>query len=128
MNGIKKSILNEQIFWLLANALGIVIYLSLDSWIVAPRLKGDEFNGIDQFFFWIKGNLPILMLYLLLNVIWLIRIKRHYINSNKWPLRALIFTCLIWSVALIYYGFIIKFLKIVIMLTLNVTGFEKLRH
>lgn len=100
--------------WLLANALGIAIYLSLESWVLAPRSEAEALNGFDQIYFWLTRNLPLLIVYLVLNVVWLIRIRRRSDPSNKWQFRSWLLVCLAWAIALIYHGLAVKVLKMVI--------------
>ena len=96
--------------WLLVNALGIAIYLSLESWILAPRPEAEALNGIDQIYFWLTRNLPLLIVFIVLNVIWLIRIWRRTDPSNMWPFRSWLLVCLAWAIALVYHGLAVKIL------------------
>jgi hypothetical protein len=110
----KQIVLNESTFWLAANALGIAIYLAFESWILAPRSVEDALNGIDEIDYWIEFDLPVLAVFLVLNIIWLIRIWRRSQASTKWPFRIWLLTCLAWGIGLIYHGFVIKILLIVV--------------
>jgi uncharacterized membrane protein SirB2 len=114
LNRDRKRIALKDGGWLLANALGIAIYLSLESWVLAPRSEAEALNGIDQIYFWLTRNLPLLVVYLVLNVIWLIRIRSRSDPSNKWPFRNWLLVCLAWAIALIYHGLTVKILKILI--------------
>ncbi len=58
--------------WLLFNAAGIGIYLAIESWITAPRIPEEAFNGIDQICFWETLEFPLLAFYLGANVTWLL--------------------------------------------------------
>ncbi len=112
----RRMVLSESVFWLPVNALGIGIYLAFESWILAPRSEENALNGIDEISYWLTLDLPVLIICFILNVIWLIRISRRSNSSKKGQVWTWLLTCLAWIIALLYHGFIIKILWILMMM------------
>jgi hypothetical protein len=100
-----KSDLAVSLLWLLANFIGIGLYLLFEYWILSPRPEGEELNGIDEKAFWVMTAFPVLILFLALNAIWLISIFRSGRSGWSWPpLFAWLLMCSAWALAIFGYS------------------------
>ena len=99
---------------MLTNILGIVIYLAVEYWILfRPREIADDEYGIGDLYLWITREFPILVAFLVINVIWLATILTNSLHSNKRSqLGIWLLMCLVWCCALIYRGTAVITLKI----------------
>lgn len=100
--------------WILTNILGIVTYLAVEYWLLFrhKEIIGDE-DGIGDIYLWVTHEFPILVAFLLINVIWLKTILANSLYSNKRSrLGIWLLMCLVWGFALIYRGTAIIMLKI----------------
>jgi hypothetical protein len=85
--------------WLFFNALGIGVYLVLDSWITGPLREDKSFNKGDPVRDWLGTTFPLLALYLGINVTWLIlNRKTPFFGSRQLLLWLLV--CLVWGIVL----------------------------
>ncbi len=110
-----KATLKDSRIWLLANILGVCVYLLLESWILAPRSEAESLNGIDVGYFWLTRECPILVVFLLLNLTWLSLIIKRGRSSKNWhPLVIWVLVCLMWGAAFLTYGVGIGILKIIV--------------
>lgn len=100
--------------WLLINAIGLIIYLSIEHWVLAPRPEGYELNGFDIWFFWISRLLPVLIVVVIVNATWLVKLLKGSPPDRATQLRFWLATGLVWCLALLYNGLTIKIAKIVI--------------
>ena len=106
----------QTFIWLLLNAFGIVIYLWLESQILAPRPEGESLNGIDQIHLWVTTNFPVLVIFFLLNLVWLIRSQKPIAGAvaKQWYFWSFVVGG--WVVALLYRGLVVKILCILILM------------
>jgi hypothetical protein len=94
-----KTALTASMLWLLANVVGICLYLIFQFWLLAPRSEGEALNGIDEKFYWICAGLPILIFFLILNSIWLRLIVMHGRSGGSWlALSVWLLMCAGWLV------------------------------
>jgi hypothetical protein len=114
-----KPALKDSRFWLLANAVGICAYLLIELWIMAPRSEAESLNFINIIYYWTISEFPLLVVFLILNVIWLIFIVRSRLSngSRRSLLTVWFLVCLVWGVALFSYGLAGGMVKILIILT-----------
>ena len=112
-NEMKIALIASRM-WILTNILGIGIYLAIEYWILfRPReIIGDE-DGIGDVYLWITRELPILVAFLLINVIWLKAIWTNSLHPNRRSqLGIWLLMCLVWGCALIYQGTAVIMLKV----------------
>jgi hypothetical protein len=62
--------------WILFNALGIGTYLAIESWIFAPRIPEEAFNGIDQICYWTTMEFPLLAFCFGVDMTWLLMSRK----------------------------------------------------
>ena len=112
-----KSALRESRFWLLANALGISIYLLVQYGIMAPRPEWDELNFVDIFFYWLSYGVPIIVVSMIVDLVWLILIIKNRSLCQNWisQIEVWLLVCLAWGIALFAYGLTLPSLKIIVI-------------
>jgi len=91
--------IREGKVWLFFNALGIGIYLAIECWIFAPRIPEEAFNGIDQICYWTTTEFPLLVLYLGVNVTWLLMSRKSAFFRSR-QLSIWLLGCLVWGIVL----------------------------
>jgi hypothetical protein len=106
----------QTFIWMLLNAFGIVIYLWLESRILAPRPEPESLNGIDQIHLWLTTNLPVLVIFFLLNLVRLIKSQKPIARAvtKQWYFWSFVFGG--WVVALLYRGLAVKILVILVLM------------
>lgn len=109
-----KAQARDALFWILANAVGICIYLTFEFWISLPRSEEDSFNSFDITFFWFVAELPVLMLFLIVNLIWLNRLISKGRHSRNWqPMIIWSLVGLGWVCAASVFGIAIRILTVI---------------
>jgi hypothetical protein len=102
--------------WLLGNFFGIFSYLLLEAWIRAPHSEADSVNVFDIMHFWLTKECPVLIVFLILNLIWLNSIIRRRHSDGNWRiLVSWLLVCVVWGGTLCFYGTAIGMLKIFII-------------
>lgn len=91
--------LKNSFYLFFINILGILVYLLLEAWILAPRLEAEALNGIDDLFFWLTKEGPLLVGFLIINAIWLTAIIKINCSGRNWQ------TFFVWlSICLMWFG------------------------
>ena len=101
-----KQALKNATCWLIANALGVCVYLMLEVSFYLPRPEEYAFNGVDMIYFWVTEELPVLIIMSIVNITWLIRIFQKGLSPGlkKSSLRIFMLVLLSWIVALFSFG------------------------
>ena len=108
-----SSTLKNSLYWLIANALGMCIYLAAESYELAPRPQYQELSGLDIICFWLSKELPLLCVFLVSNIVWLtLIIKNRRLTGNRKPLRVWILVCLLWVAIVFSHGMGIEMLQV----------------
>jgi hypothetical protein len=108
-----KPAIKEGKGWLFFNALGIGVYLMIESWIFAPRIAEETFNGIDQICFWETQEFPLLAFYFGVNVTWLLMRWQSAFSRNRLLLIWLL-TCLVWGIVIACDPIAIKMIILIV--------------
>gem|GEM_PF-4481321 len=103
INPVKRNWL-----WIIANIVGIGIFLKMEARLCQPSSLNGTVEFIDIIDFicnWLNWECPLLIVFLLLNMIWLYRIirQRHF-NPCEPSLIVLLLICLAWIYASTIYG------------------------
>ncbi|HEY1765952.1 MAG TPA: hypothetical protein VGF85_13595 [Opitutaceae bacterium] len=96
--------LRAALKWVLFNALALALYLGLEIWVLAPRIRSGAFDPIEIFVLWSKRLLPILVACWGLNVLWAIRIARGPDRQRTRHFVWWLVVFLVWCAALAYKG------------------------
>jgi hypothetical protein len=100
-----KTPLKISILWLIANFIGISAYLLFECWLLAPHPEVGPQNGIDQKVAWLFTAFPVLILFIILNIIWFISTIRSGRPSGWWtPLPVWLLAVSAWVVAIFGYS------------------------
>lgn len=100
-----RRALNGAQYWLLANVVGILIYFRIQSWILAPRSEAESFNGFDEMYYWMNMEGPLLVLFLVLNLIWLaLAVKRGRGEKNWLSSSICLLAGVVWCGAILTNG------------------------
>jgi hypothetical protein len=101
-----KMVLKSVRLGLVLNALGLGVYFAMEFWIMMPRPEEDAFNGIDVLHFWFTRELPLLVILLILNLLWLISVLREKMNPRLKRLKLIVcgVVALIWLGSLFPFG------------------------
>ena len=103
----------------MVNLTGLVVYLVIEHWILAPRPEGYELNGIDVINLWITRLLPVLVVAALVNGTWLFQLLHRNPPNRATLLRAWAATGLAWCLAFIYRGLTIRIAEFAIMIVMD---------
>jgi hypothetical protein len=113
--GSKTPSISEVQGWLLANAGGVIFYLMLEFWLLAPRSEADELNGIDVISFWLATNFPLLVSFIIADGVWLRRIIKGGQAGRQWRALSLwLLVCFIWMAVILCNGITLKLLGIAV--------------
>lgn len=105
---IKTNLIKSR-NWLLVNFLGIAVHFLIQHWILTRSL-GEESPGFNQVYYWMNLECPLLLLFLVINLFWLIKTIKEMRSSKNWlPLALFCGICLAWVMAL-FAGGITRFI------------------
>jgi hypothetical protein len=105
----------EARFWILFNALGIAVYISIEIWLFAPRIPEMAFNGIDQLCFWSTMQFPLLALYLGINLTWILLSRQSPFFKSR-QLFIWLLGCAAWGLLLLLDPIALKIVYLFIMI------------
>jgi len=107
--------------WLIANVVGISIFLIIESALLTVSAPPNEppsgSNGISFVYWWFVLDIPLLVVFTLLNIVWLIRIldlersNRHFV--------AWLLVCLAWLCAILVYRVTFRLIIMAIMMLIR---------
>jgi hypothetical protein len=91
--------------WLLANVIGVFIYLHAESWILAPRSERNSINIFDIISYYVTLESPLLFAFTVYNLIWLIFVVKHWRSNRDWQTLAFwFFVLFVWVVVVFGRG------------------------
>lgn len=114
------KIIRENWSWIIINVMGMLIFLLTESWLDAPRPPEQAFNSFDILHLWVTRELPILVLFAILNFVWLMRLlitDNHKDQNAVYVFWSLI--CLMWFWTVSIYGTTVLTLALPFLLALS---------
>jgi hypothetical protein len=116
-DALKRMIIKKHVpFWVLTNVLGICAYLCIEAWLLMPRSQGDSLNAFDIIHFWLTAECPLLIVFLMLNLIWAICIiKNRHSDADRRKLVMWLGVCVAWTIVIFVYGIGVGMLKVLII-------------
>lgn len=103
--------------WLLVNIVGMLLYLCGIFWLLLPRSEVDSLNSFDVIHFWFIIECPILIAFIIINIIWLIStlgFRHRY--ADRQSIAVWVIAMLIWVGIVVGNGIGIGMCKVLIIL------------
>lgn len=89
-------------YWVIANAIGILCFIYFSSKLWAPPGESGLLGGPGDAFIWTLTVLPVILIFLVANVVWLVR---SLFRIRKGGARGLFVWALVLAVWLVAFGY-----------------------